>query len=666
MTSDKMISFDILYQKLKSDFLNTVFELKDNGLIELDEEDFKIYKDSDEYINSEIADEFDPERSKITRLLFKNWGGTLSQNKNIDAYDQTVSVNAFWPESIREDITTIFNKFVSDQAGKVYSINNNDGEKFICLVQCPDLPDYTDPVEAEGDYKAFCSFVITVNLIKGLTLSNDQELYIDEILVPFSEMTVNRSFEQKANLKNNQDENEYTNIKSTFNISIDGLSTENKFTDKLWNSLYSPEHLTDTYNIRLGRVKNPDGETPDIPITPMLIDLNANLTNSGILEYSIILNKKPSSGYGILTYSVYNVTDNIFILDNNVEIQELETNTVLSLSDALEVGKEYRVDLLFTCSDNFEGFTAEKYTSAVFSGLAYYDPIIEADLDTWGFLTTSVKSLNLPTSKEYTVEVKVIDDSNGKIAYIQTYHPTTSNFESRVQLWTHNEYFVSGTYDETYSTNGTSPHVFPNKNYHIEMKLTAIHNDAEKIVTYTSETKRIYDLIMNIDASITENGLMKIHFTANRTIYNPTDIVAIPLTYRVYRKQGDSTVTVTSGTLNTRPPDIYSPIDYTYERNLPPSNVEYLCWVEVTAKARDTHPELQQDDYVVVTAKSEEVLYSPVNTASAYSLRTMAIEEPEEVVEKVAGPYKMIPTNIAIKYVQDSVISYSVDFTMSM
>ena len=648
MTSDKMISFDILYQKIKTDFLNVVTELHQNDLISLTKDDFKLYKDSDEYTNDEIANEFDPERSKVTRILVKNWGGSLSQNKNIDAYDQTISMSAFWPEAIRDDIVNIFNRFISEQAGKVYSLTDND-EKFICLVQCPDLPDYSDPVEAEGDYKSYCSFMMTINLIKGLTLSNDQELYIDDVLVPFSEMTVNRSFEQKANLKNNQDENSFTNTKSTFNISIDGLSTENEFTNKLWNSLYDPSHLNDEYIIKLGQIPEHDDENPEDTDDKINVTLNTQVHENGIFEYSVELDKLPSSGYGVLDCDVY--INNVFITRHTVDVTEVYKAGILDVSDSLELEDNIRIESAFTYSHNSE--TSSTYASAsnTYKGKDFYKPIITGSIDVYGVLRVNIKSDNLPSTRVYNVMIEVIDSDDNAVKYTDNIESTTSNLDITRYL------SIYGA---------TALNCLPAAGqYYARVTITAKHFGEDYMYSYTSPvSEELFGIDIKPNMSFSSDGRFSANIVANRfPLYTNTILKdGIEFEYKLYcRKIGEGSG-YENGTLVSSGKSYMPGLTYIFENDysskMSQKDGTYLWWVALVFDFRENHPSLDKELYI--TRRSSVITYNPT---TSYSLRSVA---PQVDTSKTAGPYKMVPSNITIKYVQDSVVNYSVDFIMSM
>lgn len=274
----------------------------------LTEFDVKLFNSVGNYLQGVAVDTYG-NFEYTTNGVIENLGIQLLDIRTL-TYIQTVNIGLTSRAECRSNIMLLCEKFCENMQDLIVEIT--DKTTYRLHIRCTQSPSYTQ--NYKGSVEEFdTSFLFDIKISVAPDISNDEELYIDSVLIPYSTMqTVKQDNEMTPKIIQ-ANYNSFTANKNTFAMNIKGYTyTNNAVLQALKAELRNPDNIGTEHIVKIQK----GTIITNFTITDRTITLGDTLTASNLVLYNGAVKMILGTDYSISSGS-------ITILNNDIEMTDV-------------------------------------------------------------------------------------------------------------------------------------------------------------------------------------------------------------------------------------------------------------------------------------------------------------------------------------------------------
>ena len=249
----------------------------------LTEFDIKLHSNVGNYLQGQ-----DYSKKYVTQGVVENLGIQLIDTRVL-AYMQTVSVGITAKADDRNNIMILCEKFARELNDVIYK-TEQDEQEYSLHIRCTQMPDYSQNYKAHGIEEFNTSILFDIRITQNADYSIEEELYIDNVLIPFSTLATSKTVETEPDLRKES----FAKVTASRNIcemQITGFTYDNAVLQALKNQVRDFEQFETVHTVRLQKGLVIDGNVESDDITVPSVD-NLHLYYDGVklvlgTDYSI-------------------------------------------------------------------------------------------------------------------------------------------------------------------------------------------------------------------------------------------------------------------------------------------------------------------------------------------------------------------------------------------
>ena len=195
------------------------------------------------------------------------------------SYIQTINIGLTSRAECRQNIMLLCEKFCESMQDLIIEIT--DTITYRLHIRCTQSPSYTQ--NYKGSVEEFdTSFLFDIKISVAPDISNDEELYIDSVLIPYSTIQTVKQDDNPTPKVTMSNYNSFTANKNTFVMNIKGYTyTNNAVLQALKAELRNPDNIGTEHIVKIQK-----GTITNFTITDRTITLCDTLTAGNLVLYN--------------------------------------------------------------------------------------------------------------------------------------------------------------------------------------------------------------------------------------------------------------------------------------------------------------------------------------------------------------------------------------------
>ena len=269
ITNDEIVTADCLVLKegviLTED---TDYTVSGNDITILDttltDFDIKLYNNVGNYLQGLAVDNYG-NSNYTTNGVVENLGVQLLDTRVLN-YIQTVSIGITSKAEYRNAIMLMCEQLCEELQDQIVEITDTD--TYSLHIRCTQAPNYTQNYKAHGIEEFNTSILFDIKITTAPDYANEEELYIDDVLIPYSDLETSKGVETHQDTSKDYSYARATAKRNIGVIKVTGYSyTNNAVLQALKNEVRDLDEFSTSHTVVLQKGTILNGTITDRTIT---------------------------------------------------------------------------------------------------------------------------------------------------------------------------------------------------------------------------------------------------------------------------------------------------------------------------------------------------------------------------------------------------------------